>query len=59
MAQSHLPDLNAVLGSDEALRAEWGKLPGAVQLRILESGMSISTLGELRMIRDQLCPEGQ
>ena len=54
MEQSHYPDLNEVLENDTALREEWAKLPGTVQMMIVESGMSISSLGELKMISEHL-----
>lgn len=58
MEEKHYPDLNEILENDSALREEWGKLPGAVQMMIVESGMSISTLGELKMISEHLKHSG-
>lgn len=58
MNDKHYPDLNETLENDSALREEWAKLPGAVQMMIMESGMSISTLGELKMICEHLKHSG-
>ena len=52
MQENHYPDLNEVLENDSALREAWGKLPGAVPMMIMESGVSISSLGELEMISE-------
>ena len=43
-----------VVGEDPALLSYWEKTPGKVQLRLLESTISVSTLGELQMLRDQI-----
>lgn len=54
MPESHYPDLNEILENNTELRREWAKLPGTVRMMIMESGMSISTLGELKMISEHL-----
>ncbi len=43
-----------VVGGDDALLAYWNTMPGKVQLRLLESGISVSTLGELKMLRESI-----
>ena len=43
-----------VVGKDDALLNYWNTMPGKVQLRLLESGITVATLGELQMLRDQI-----
>lgn len=47
-------DPQAVVGDDPALLAYWNTMPGRVQTRLLESGLTVSTLGELQSLCDQL-----
>lgn len=39
-----------VVGPDTALLAFWDTMPGKVQLRLLESDITVSTLGELKLL---------
>ena len=43
-----------VVGEDPTLLEYWRTMPGQVQLRLLESRISVSTLGELKMLREDL-----
>ena len=43
-----------VVGEDPALLEYWSTMPGSVQLRLLESSINVSTLGELKMLREDL-----
>ena len=43
-----------VVGEDPMLLEYWRTMPGQVQLRLLESRISVSTLGELKMLREDL-----
>ena len=43
-----------VVGKDDALLNYWNTMPGKVQLRLLESSITVATLGELQMLRDQI-----
>lgn len=43
-----------VVGRDEDLLEYWGTMPGKVQLQLLESSINVSTLGELKMLREHL-----
>lgn len=45
-----------VVGPDTALLAFWDTMPGKVQLRLLESDISVSTLGELQLLCAHLDP---
>ena len=47
-----------VVGEDRDLLTYWNTMSGKVQLRLLESGLSVSTLGELKMLREQIEHEG-
>lgn len=43
-----------VVGKDPQMLRAWNDMPGDVQLRLLESNISVSTLGELQMLRSHL-----
>ena len=43
-----------VVGEDPTLLEYWNTMPGQVQLQLLESPISVSTLGELKMLREDL-----
>lgn len=43
-----------VVGHDAVLLSCWDQLPAKVQLRLLESGITVSTLGELKMLAEEL-----
>ena len=43
-----------VVGHDAALLSHWDTLSGKVQLRLLESTITVSTLGELKMLEDHI-----
>ena len=43
-----------VVGEDRDLLTYWNTMSGKVQLRLLESGLSVSTLGELKMLQEQI-----
>ncbi len=43
-----------VIGRDPQMLRAWNDMPGDVQLRLLESNISVSTLGELQMLRSHL-----
>ena len=47
-----------VVGEDRDLLTYWNTMSGKVQLRLLESGLSVSTLGELKMLQEQIEHEG-
>ena len=47
-----------VVGEDRVLLTYWNTMSGKVQLRLLESGLSVSTLGELKMLQEQIEHEG-
>ena len=47
-----------VVGEDRDLLTYWNTMSGKVQLRLLESGRSVSTLGELKMLQEQIEHEG-
>ena len=42
-----------VVGHDAALLSYWDTMPARAQLRLLESGISVSTLGELKMLAEE------
>ena len=46
-----------VVGHDAALLSYWDRMPARAQLRLLESGISVSTLGELRMLAERFCQD--
>ena len=43
-----------VVGNDPVLLAYWGQMPARAQLRLLESPISVSTLGELKKLAEEL-----
>ena len=43
-----------VVGRDDTLLEYWATMPGKVQLQLLESSLNVSTLGELKMLREHL-----
>ena len=43
-----------VVGNDPQMLHAWNDMPGDIQLRLLESNISISTLGELKMLHSHL-----
>lgn len=43
-----------VVGKDDALLTYWNTMSGKVQLRLLESDISVSTLGELQLLQEHL-----
>lgn len=46
-----------VVGHDAALLSYWDQMPARAQLRLLESEITVSTLGELKMLADELSRE--
>lgn len=42
-----------VVGHDADLLSYWDTMPAKVQLRLLESNISVSTLGELKMLAEE------
>lgn len=43
-----------VVGEDPTLLEYWNTMPARVQLHLLESRITVSTLGELKMLREDL-----
>ncbi len=43
-----------VVGHDAELLSYWDQMPARVRLRLLESGISVSTLGELKKLAEEL-----
>lgn len=43
-----------VVGQDPALLSYWNEMPAKAQLRLLESTISVSTLGELKKLAEEL-----
>lgn len=43
-----------VVGHDAVLLSYWDTMPARAQLRLLESQVTVSTLGELKMLADEL-----
>ena len=43
-----------VVGEDPILLAYWNQMPARAQLRMLDSGISVSTLGELKKLAVEL-----
>ena len=41
-----------VVGHDAALLSYWDRMPAKAQLRILESDITVSTLGELKLLEE-------
>lgn len=54
-----------VVGHDAALLSYWDQMPAKAQLRLLESSITVSTLGELKKLAEELsvdsttAPEGE
>lgn len=46
-----------VVGHDAELLSYWDRMPAKAQLRILESGATVSTLGELKMLAEAFSQE--
>ena len=42
-----------VVGHDAALLSYWDQMPAKAQLRLLESTITVSTLGELKMLAEE------
>ncbi|MCI8423539.1 MAG: hypothetical protein HFF50_08425 [Lawsonibacter sp.] len=43
-----------VVGHDPVLLSYWDQMPARAQLRLLESTISVSTLGELKKLAEEL-----
>ena len=43
-----------VVGHDAVLLSYWDTMPARAQLRLLESQVTVSTLGELKMLANEL-----
>lgn len=43
-----------VVGHDAELLSYWTRMPAKAQLRLLESEITVSTLGELKMLAEAL-----
>ena len=46
-----------VVGHDAALLSYWDQMPARAQLRLLESEITVSTLGELKMLAETFSKE--
>lgn len=46
-----------VVGHDPVLLSYWDRMPAKAQLRLLESSISVSTLGELKKLEEELSME--
>ena len=46
-----------VVGHDAALLSYWDTMPAKAQLRLLESEVTVSTLGELKMLAERFSQE--
>ena len=46
-----------VVGDDAALLSYWDQIPAKAQLRLLESKITVSTLGELKKLAEELSME--
>lgn len=46
-----------VVGHDAALLSYWDRMPAKAQLRLLESTITVSTLGELKMLAETFSKE--
>ena len=46
-----------VVGHDAALLSYWDTVPAKAQLRLLESDITVSTLGELKMLAERFSQE--
>ena len=52
--EKKLPNPRDVVGEDSTLIDYWNQLPVRAQIRLLESGISVSTLGELKKLGEEL-----
>ena len=43
-----------VVGHDSVLLSYWDQMPAKARLKLLESDITVSTLGELKMLADEL-----
>ena len=46
-----------VVGHDAVLLSYWDRMPARAQLRLLESEITVSTLGELKMLAETFSKE--
>lgn len=46
-----------VVGHDAVLLSYWDRMPARAQLRLLESRITVSTLGELKMLTEAFSQE--
>lgn len=46
-----------VVGHDAVLLSYWDRMPAKARLKLLESDITVSTLGELKMLADELSRE--
>ena len=46
-----------VVGHDAELLSYWDRIPAGAQLRLLESEITVSTLGELKMLVERFSRE--
>ena len=46
-----------VVGHDAVLLSYWDTMPAKAQLRLLESEVTVSTLGELKMLAERFSQE--
>ena len=46
-----------VVGRNPALLSYWNTMPARARLRLLDSGITVSTLGELKLLEEQLARE--
>lgn len=46
-----------VVGRDPVLLDYWNTMPARARLRLLDSGITVSTLGELKLLEEQLARE--
>ena len=47
-----------VVGHDPALLSYWNQMPARAQLRLLDSGITVSTLGELKLLAENFGEKG-
>ena len=46
-----------VVGRDPVLLDYWNTMPARARLRLLDSGITVSSLGELKLLEEQLARE--
>ena len=46
-----------MVGRDPVLLDYWNAMPARARLRLLDSGITVSTLGELKLLEEQLARE--